>query len=289
MRAAGLRVALLLGLALAAQAKSGGEWTEKGEAGKAGVKAGSSEAGAPAPVVDEARRLVLSNIEHTLWHEAGHLLVSELHLPVIGQEEDAADAFATLMMLTAEAGEEERVERLLDVAEVWLVSHSRSQEMGVEPDYFDEHALDAQRGLRVICFLAGGDPDRAGRLTADWGLPRDRAGRCAKALARAVESWDALLAPHYRAEDEPAAQPIEVRYAPGDGGARGLLESAGLLEDLAGALSATFRLEPGIVVEADRCGQPNASWDSEARRITLCYELVPQYEDLARRAIVSRR
>ena len=36
-------------------------------------------------------RFVTANAEFTLLHEMGHLLISELKLPVLGREEDAAD------------------------------------------------------------------------------------------------------------------------------------------------------------------------------------------------------
>ena len=75
---------------------------------------------APAALADQdaARTIALSNAEHTLWHGAAHMLISELSLPVTGPSEDAADAFATLMMMSAEDGD--RLERVLDVAEVWM-------------------------------------------------------------------------------------------------------------------------------------------------------------------------
>ena len=223
---------------------------------------------------------VFSNAEHTLWHEAGHALISEFGLPVIGQEEDAVDAFATLMMLSDES--EERLERLLDVAEVWMLSHERAEADGIAPDYFDEHDLDAQRGLRVICFLAGEGPGRAHELIENWGLPEDRAESCEEDYALAVDSWDVLLEPFYREQDARIV-PVEVRYGPGRW--REALVESELLELVAETLSYSYALEPGLMLEAASCGEPNAFWDPEARTMTLCYELLADYEDLAREAI----
>ena len=230
---------------------------------------------------DLIRAYVLSNAEHTLWHEAGHALVSEFGLPVIGQEEDAVDAFATLMMLSDES--EERLERLLDVAEIWMLSHERAEADGIAPDYFDEHDLDAQRGLRVICFMAGEGPGRAHELIETWGLPEERAETCEDDYALAVDSWDVLLEPFQRA-DGAREVPIEVRYGPG-GAWRDILAESELLEYVAETLSYNFSLDPGLVLEAASCGEPNAFWDPQARTMTLCYELLADYEDLAREAI----
>lgn len=241
-------------------------------------------AAAPATASEgEIEAIVLSNAENTLWHEASHLLVAELGLPVIGQEEDAADSFATLMML--EDDSEDRVERLLDVAELWLVSHERDEAEGVQPAYYDEHDLDAQRGLRVVCFLAGESPDRAADLLDAWGVPEDRADGCAFDYELAVDSWDALLEPHLR--DGSPGHSISVVYQ--DGGRwAALLRETGMLEYVAGALDQQFNLPEGLVMEAATCGQANAYWDPDARRVTLCYELLDEFEALARRAVATR-
>ena len=42
---------------------------------------------------------VVGNMLFVFVHEMGHALVHEMDVPVLGREEDAADAFATLTML----------------------------------------------------------------------------------------------------------------------------------------------------------------------------------------------
>ena len=234
----------------------------------------------------EIEAIVLSNTEHTLWHESAHMLISELGLPVIGQEEDAADSFATLMMLDTDA--EDRVDRLLDVAELWVVSHERADAEGAEPRYYGEHDLDAQRGRRVICFLAGEGPGRAQELIEDWGLPEDRAETCADDFVQALDAWEVLLEPHKR--PDPASDPgeiIQVRYE-GDNPWQEVLKDEQLLEIVAGFLSYEYTLEPGLVLVAADCGEANAFWDPEARQMTLCYELLDDYVDLAHEALETR-
>lgn len=233
----------------------------------------------------EVDAIVLSNAEHTLWHEAAHLLIAELELPIVGQEEDAADSFATLLMLD-DAGED-RAEPLLDVAELWIVSHDRDEAEGVVPDYYDEHDLDAQRGLRVICFLAGEGAVRADELIDAWGLPEERAETCEADYEQAVDGWDVLLEPHMR---DPASTPgraVAVNYGPG-GRWEDMLREAQLLEFVAGTLDANFLLEDGLTIESTACGEANAFWDPGTRTVTLCYELLDDFQDLARQAIATR-
>src|SRR5262245_59789931 len=42
---------------------------------------------------------VVGNLFFVVVHELGHAVISQLKLPVLGREEDAADSFATLSML----------------------------------------------------------------------------------------------------------------------------------------------------------------------------------------------
>ncbi len=226
--------------------------------------------------------IVLSNAEHTLWHEAGHALVSEFELPVIGQEEDAVDSFATLSMLAEDHAE--RLERLLDVAQLWLVSHERDAEEGAEPTYFGEHDLDAQRGLRIICFVAGEGPGRAHEMTAQWGLPAERAETCEYDFNLALDSWDQILDSVARPEDARPAK-IEVSYGPSDSPWRDVLQQAELLEYVADYMASSFDFEDGMKFEAGECDDANAYWDPNERTLMLCYELLEDFEDLARIAV----
>ena len=44
----------------------------------------------------EIIEFVAGNVIFAVVHEVGHMLISELALPVLGREEDAADAFAVI-------------------------------------------------------------------------------------------------------------------------------------------------------------------------------------------------
>lgn len=231
---------------------------------------------------DAIEAIVLSNAEHTLWHEAGHALISEFQLPVIGQEEDAVDSFATLSMLAEE--DAARLERLLDVAQLWLISQDLSDSQGEAPIYYGEHDFDAQRGLRVLCFVAGEGPGRAHEMTAQWGLPAERADTCEYDYSLALDSWDTLLDQVARPQDRRPAK-IKINYTASDSDWRAVLKDAELLEYVAEYMASSFDLEDGITFEARDCAEANAFWDPDARTVTLCYELLEDYEDLARIAV----
>jgi len=52
-----------------------------------------------------------------------------------------------------------------------------------------------------------------------------------------------------------------------------------LLEDLAKDLNQVVRIPRDVTLSFGECGQPNAFYDSEARRVTLCYELLESFHE----------
>ena len=68
---------------------------------------------------------VVGNLLFVLGHEAGHAVIREMGLPVVGREEDAADLFSTLMALTCDEGFGDRV--LPSAALGWFLSDRRDR------------------------------------------------------------------------------------------------------------------------------------------------------------------
>ena len=69
---------------------------------------------------------VVGNVIFAVVHEVGHMLVSELALPVLGHEEDAADAFAIVTGLKLGNAFSDRV--LSESARGWFLSEASRQE-----------------------------------------------------------------------------------------------------------------------------------------------------------------
>lgn len=61
---------------------------------------------------------------------------------------------------------------------------------------------------------------------------------------------------------------------------RDLFREAGLLEEAVKALNNTFRIPRDVEVTLRECGEANAYYESDSRRISLCYELVAYYADI---------
>ncbi len=66
---------------------------------------------------------VVDNLLFMLGHEAGHAVIREMGVPVVGREEDAADSFSTLMALTCDEDFGDRV--LANAALGWFLSDRR--------------------------------------------------------------------------------------------------------------------------------------------------------------------
>lgn len=239
-------------------------------------------AAAPAFAEDEwteAEAFVASNIIHIMLHEAGHAVIDRFGLPVIGQEEDAADSFATLEVLNIY---EDHVDILLDAAEAMLIMHDLAEADGEPFDYFGIHDLDIQRGLRIVCHAVGLDPERYAEAARWVEMERDHEIACETEAEVALESWDVLLEPLLLPED---ATPVDVavRFEASEDHAdeAAFLVETRILEDIAAYLGETFDWDEVPTVTGAECGEPNAFYDPETIELTMCYEFIAELFALA--------
>ena len=132
------------------------------------------------------------------YHEAGHMLVSELNIPVLGQEEDAVDNLATLSMLAADDDETDLL--LINAMIGWFLVASLGSDDLV---FYGEHDLDEQRGYRILCLMVGADEDAFLDLARDLDLPEERIETCAFDYEQTAASWEAVTDPYLRDGDTP--------------------------------------------------------------------------------------
>src|SRR5215470_10427702 len=159
-------------------------------------------------------QFVAGNMLFVLLHETAHALVTEMGLPVLGREEDAADAYATVTMLKFGSSFSNRV--LVEAAKGWFLSAERNDRRGNMMAFYDEHGLDWQRAYQIVCLMVGSDADQFKQL-ADWvQMPEDRQDSCQGDYSNASWSWDTVLKSHLRAPDQPKTK-IDVVYGEGKG------------------------------------------------------------------------
>src|SRR5262249_17504799 len=97
-----------------------------------------------------------------LMHEMAHAHVTEMALPVLGREEDAADSFAAITLL--KMGSEFSHGALVQAAKGWLLTAEQDERQGNRLAFYDEHGLDRQRAYQIVCLMVGSDPEKFGAL-----------------------------------------------------------------------------------------------------------------------------
>jgi hypothetical protein len=229
---------------------------------------------------DDPDLFVEGNLVFLAYHELGHAFISEFDLPVVGREEDAVDRLATWFFTPDD--ETEPADYLIAAMNSWFLS--ASEVPLAEIAWWDEHGTDEQRGYQIACLLYGSDPGRFASVADAVELPQARRDVCEDESAQNEDAWSRLLTPHLLADGE-AAPEDSVDVIHGDTAAfsdeRAYLSDNALLEELAEVIRTNYAFEPGIVVEAKECGEPNAFWNADDRALTVCYELVRDYRRLA--------
>jgi hypothetical protein len=219
---------------------------------------------------------VAGNVIFATVHEVGHLLVTEMGIPVLGREEDAVDAFAVLTGLKLGSDFSDRI--LTQSARGWFLSDRRNQKQKIKMVFYDEHGLDRQRAYNIVCLMVGGNPEKFGKVAEMTKMPEERQGTCQGDYSNASWSWNKVLEPHIRKPDQPKTD-IPVVYASTKKYAvyeRGFREIR-LLENLAAHLSDRYAWTKPFSVVMEECGEPGARWDLSDRKIHICYELAADF------------
>jgi len=227
----------------------------------------------------ETIQFVVGNLLFVLLHEMGHVQVTEMGLPVLGREEDAADSYAAVKMLALKDAFSDRV--LTEAARGWFYSDRRDRMEGVPIAFYDSHGLSRQRAYQIVCYMVGSDPGKFADLAEEAGLPEDRRRTCRGDFNNADWSWTKLLQGHLR-RTRPRTE-IRVRYRETGGRfevfAR-IVESVKLLEAVAQHASNKYAWRAPFTIEAKSCGNGGADWNLATRSLTLCYEMAEDFAAL---------
>lgn len=237
-------------------------------------------------------QFVIGNMLFVLLHEVGHVLITELGLPVLGREEDAADAYATVTILAMKDEFSERV--LAEAAKGWFYGDRRDRMELTPVVYYDAHSLSQQRAYQIVCYMVGSDPEKFAPLADETNLPDERRSTCQGDFSNADWSWSKVLKDHRRTT-QPKTE-IRVRYGEPPAGFEVLaraMQSVELLELVAERISDTYALRAAFTIEARACGSPGAEWNLPTRTLVVCYEMAEDFATLhlyyGARARVSQR
>jgi hypothetical protein len=216
---------------------------------------------------------VVGNTLFILLHELGHVHFNEMHLPVLGREEDEADTFAAITLLKIGTSFSQRV--LANASQGWFLSERRNEQTKAKPLYYDEHDLSPQRAYWIVCLMVGSDPVKFKNLADQAKMPESRQQSCKGNYAKASRSWDMVLAPYRRSPDQPETK-INISYGDAEGNFQSFartLRAIRILETVAERSASTYVWSAPFTLEMRSCDGPNAGWDDETRTVKICYQL----------------
>jgi hypothetical protein len=146
-------------------------------------------------------------------HETGHAVFDMFRIPLMGHEEDAADNFATYIML---AFGKERARRLIG-GSAWSYHQyisadgSRVTKM-LTAGFASGHSQPEERFYNLVCMAYGADPVTFGDLTGDGWLPSSRAKTCREDFQTLSFGFRTLITPHI--DREMAQRVLDTTWLP---------------------------------------------------------------------------
>ncbi len=225
--------------------------------------------------------LTLGFIRFMAYHEAGHLLMNQVHgiNASTWPKEDIeryADQIAAVL-LVPDADDPDGVDEIIGAANGWLNA-------GAGHTANDPHAPPEERAYNIICFVYGSDPesfsDFKQYIQPDWNCEEQ------------FREMDDQIEYEFVNDTDETGVPIELTYeaaSPETQGARQFLQASGILEDLILDIETEFKLDRRTKLVAMSCkGKADEGTfhfdtfqsDDPARnfdQIAICYELVDMW------------
>jgi hypothetical protein len=148
----------------------------------------------PPPAGMTESDLVMGQFLYVVAHEMGHAMFDQLNVPLFGRGEDAADGFATYMMLRL--GKKE-ARRLIGGAAYSYKDYIKNPQVTVRTSAFsDVHGAPMQRFYNLLCLAYGSDRETYADLVDAGYLPKERARSCGMEYGELNFAFQQLIVPH---------------------------------------------------------------------------------------------
>ena len=204
---------------------------------------------------------------HVVLHEIGHALIREFDIPVLANEEAAADAFATYYLTTYLP---ERAPRVLSARVTSLMIEAAETP---EVDWSGEHDDDARRAFHIAALAVAADPVKYKGVAALVNMSEGDLSDARDYGAELRRSWRRVLAPLWMPEGvasgearvvvEPASRFVES------------LRDGGLVAEIENAIT-RFDWHSQVTVRFVD-GKGGAGWSRSGRTITVHSEYVRRF------------
>ena len=148
---------------------------------------------------EEIDQATVETVQFATLHEMGHNLIRIFGLPTTGNEEDAADQFAVVMLTVMGDGEEDldkAVDATLAAADTF--EFERTDEPRSEEAWWDEHTVTEQRARNLVCLAAGNSQEAMEAFEGAEEVDQRRLQSCPVEFQRALTAWLTLLQGHFQ-------------------------------------------------------------------------------------------
>jgi len=125
-------------------------------------------------------------------HEVGHALFDQLHIPILGREEDAADQFAAFALV--HLNRQTARDTVLGVG--WMYAQEAKEATLSRSDLADVHGFAGQRFYNLLCIAYGAEPRLFADLVEKNYLPAGRADDCADEYGQVAYAIRKLMGPY---------------------------------------------------------------------------------------------
>jgi hypothetical protein len=122
-------------------------------------------------------------------HEVGHALFDQLHIPILGHEEDAADQFAAFIMVHLSPA----VARDAIAGVAWMYAQEDKSSKISQSSLANVHGLAGQRYYNTLCMAYGAEPGVFNDLIERKLLPEERAEGCEDEYRQVAFALQALM------------------------------------------------------------------------------------------------
>lgn len=131
---------------------------------------------------------------YVLSHEMGHAMFDLLDVPVFGRSEDAADQFATYIML--QFGKDQARRLIMGAAHSYKNYVMKPNVTAPLAAFSDSHSPPPVRFYNMLCLTYGADPVLFADFVTKEYLPEARASDCKREYGEVAYAFKKLIAPH---------------------------------------------------------------------------------------------
>ena len=129
----------------------------------------------------------------TVLHEFAHALFDYIDVPVLGREEDAADAVSAYIYLNL--GKDEARRLIMGTTYAYMLEVVDTDPPTME-EYADEQGTSEQRAFNLLCIAYGADPELFEDVVKMGGLPDFRVAICEEEYELIAYAYETLIGPH---------------------------------------------------------------------------------------------